>query len=118
IATVGGTIIAVILGLLIAVLLRGLPAWAAWLPRLLVAFVRNTPLIVQLVFVYTLFSMSDALIEVSALTVGIAVIGVHYSTYMSGGSRTAIAVMLAGDWEAFSELSLRPSRLSSSLILP
>ena len=34
-----------------------------WLPKLVVAFIRNTPLIVQLVFIYTLFSMNEALIR-------------------------------------------------------
>ena len=118
VATVGGTVIAVILGLLIAVLLRGLPAGIAWLPRLLVAFIRNTPLIVQLVFVYTLFSMSDALIEVSALTVGIVVIGIHYSTYMSESYRAGIDAVPQGQWEAISALSMPPVRSFRSIILP
>jgi polar amino acid transport system permease protein len=56
IATGVGTLIAVVLGLFIAVAIRGLPRWINWLIRLLVAFVRNTPLIMQLMFVYFIFA--------------------------------------------------------------
>lgn len=118
VATIGGTVIAIFLGLLIAVLLRSLPAWASWLPKLLVAFVRNTPLIVQLVFIYTLFSMNDALIAVPALAVGIVVIGIHYSTYMSESYRAGIDSVPQGQWEAISALSLPPVRSFRSIVLP
>lgn len=118
VATLGGTAIAVVLGLLIAVLLRTLPGWAGWLPKLVVAFIRNTPLVVQLVFVYTLFSMSDTLIAISALTVGIVVIGIHYSTYMSESYRAGIDAVPQGQWEAISALSLPPVRSFRSIVLP
>jgi len=118
VATIGGTVIAVFLGLLIAVVLRTLPGWAVWLPKLMVAFVRNTPLIVQLVFVYTLFSMNDALIAIPALAVGIVVIGIHYSTYMSESYRAGIDAVPPGQWEAISALSLPPVRSFRSIVLP
>ncbi|GAA4513176.1 ectoine/hydroxyectoine ABC transporter permease subunit EhuD [Brevibacterium yomogidense] len=118
VATLGGTAIAIVLGLLIAVLLRTLPTWIVWLPKLVVAFIRNTPLVVQLVFIYTLFSMNDTLIAISALTVGIVVIGIHYSTYMSESYRAGIDAVPQGQWEAISALSLPPVRSFRSIVLP
>lgn len=118
VATLGGTAIAIVLGLLIAVILRTLPAGVVWLPKLVVAFIRNTPLVVQLVFIYTLFSMNDTLIAISALTVGIVVIGIHYSTYMSESYRAGIDAVPQGQWEAISALSLPPVRAFRSIVLP
>ncbi|GAA4284905.1 ectoine/hydroxyectoine ABC transporter permease subunit EhuD [Brevibacterium daeguense] len=118
IATVLGTIIAAILGLLIAVLLRVLPGWIDWLLKLAVAFVRNTPLVVQLLFVYYLFAMNPVLIEVPALVIGTAMIGVHYATYMSESYRAGIDSVPKGQWEAISALSLPPGRAFRSVVLP
>lgn len=118
IATAGGTALAVVLGLLLAVLLRVLPRWIRWLLRLLVAVVRNTPLIMQLVFVWTLFSTSEALIGVPALVVGTLVIGIHYATYMSESYRAGIDAVPPGQWEAISALSLPPVRAFRSVVLP
>lgn len=118
VATLGGTAIAIVLGLLIAVILRTLPTGVVWLPKLVVAFIRNTPLVVQLVFIYTLFSMNDTLIAISARTVGIVVIGIHYSTYMSESYRAGIDAVPQGQWEAISALSLPPVRAFRSIVLP
>src|SRR5699024_149767 len=89
IATGVGTLIAVVLALFIAVAIRGLPRWLAWLIRLLVAFVRNTPLIMPLMFVYFIFAGIPGLVNIPALVVGFIVIGIHYSTYMSEATEQA-----------------------------
>lgn len=118
VATVFGTIIAAVLGLVVAVLLRVLPSWIRWLPRFLVAFVRNTPLVVQLLFIYNLFALNPVLIEVPALVIGTIMIGIHYATYMSESYRAGIESVPKGQWEAISALSLPYSRSFRSIILP
>ncbi|RAE29367.1 ectoine/hydroxyectoine ABC transporter permease subunit EhuD, partial [Burkholderia multivorans] len=100
IATVVGTIIAAILGLILAIAIRGLPRWINWGVRLFVAFVRNTPLVVQLVFVYTAFSEIPGHVDIPALVVGSGVIGVHYATYMSESYRAGIDAVPPGQREA------------------
>ena len=72
-ATVVGTAIAVVLGLILAVAIRGLPRWINWLVRLIVAFIRNTPLVVQLLFVYYAFADIPGLVDVPALVIGFIV---------------------------------------------
>jgi polar amino acid transport system permease protein len=118
IATVVGTIIAAILGLILAVAIRGLPRWINWLIRLLVAFIRNTPLVVQLMFVYFAFSGIPGLVNVPALVIGFVVIGVHYSTYMSESYRAGIDSVPPGQHEAATALSLPPVRKFTAVILP
>lgn len=118
IATGVGTAIATVLGLIIAVAIRGLPRWINWLVRLLVAFVRNTPLVVQLMFVYFAFSGIPGLVNVPALVIGFVVIGVHYSTYMSESYRAGIDSVPPGQHEAATALSLPPVRKFTAVILP
>ncbi len=118
IATIVGTIIAAILGLFIAVAIRGLPRWINWVVRLLQAFIRNTPLVVQLLFIYYLFAGIPGLVDVPALVIGIIVIGVHYATYMSESYRAGIDAVPPGQREAAIALSLPPVRTFTAVILP
>ena len=118
IATVVGTAIAVVLGLILAVAIRGLPRWINWIVRLIVAFIRNTPLVVQLLFVYYAFSDIPGLVDVPALVVGFTVIGIHYSTYMSESYRAGIDSVPPGQHEAATALSLPPVRKFTAIILP
>ncbi|RBP67943.1 amino acid ABC transporter membrane protein 2 (PAAT family) [Brevibacterium sanguinis] len=118
IATVVGTIIAAILGLVIAVAIRGLPRSVNWIVRLLQAFIRNTPLVVQLLFIYYLFAGIPGLVDVPALVIGIIVIGVHYATYMSESYRAGIDAVPPGQREAAIALSLPPVRTFTAVILP
>lgn len=118
IATAVGTIIATVLGLVIAVAIRGLPRWINWIVRLLVAFVRNTPLVVQLIFVYYIFAGIPGLVDVPALVIGFIVIGIHYSTYMSESYRAGIDAVPPGQFEAATALSLPPVRTFAAVVLP
>src|SRR5699024_718536 len=118
IATGVGTLIAVVLGLFIAVAIRGLPRWINWLIRLLVAFVLNTPLIMQLMFVYFIFAGIPGLVNIPALVVGFIVIGIHYSTYMSESYRAGIDAVPPGQHEAATALSLPPVRKFTAVVLP
>ena len=118
IATVVGTVIAAILGLILAVAIRGLPRWINWLVRLIVAFIRNTPLVVQLLFVYYAFADIPGLVNVPALVIGFIVIGIHYSTYMSESYRAGIDSVPPGQFEAATALSLPPVRTFTAIVLP
>lgn len=93
-ATVLGMAIASVLGLVIAIARRTCPAYVRVPLRWITEFIRLTPLVVQLLFVYYLLP------QFSALQIGIAVLGVHYSTYMAEVYRAGIEAVPAGQWEA------------------
>ncbi|MDZ7915124.1 MAG: ectoine/hydroxyectoine ABC transporter permease subunit EhuD [Rhodococcus sp. (in: high G+C Gram-positive bacteria)] len=111
-ATVLGMAIASVLGLVIAIARRTCPAYVRVPLRWITEFIRLTPLVVQLLFVYYLLP------QFSALQIGIAVLGVHYSTYMAEVYRAGIEAVPAGQWEAARALSLPTTRTWRAVILP
>lgn len=111
-ATVLGFALAAVLGLAVAILRRSLPKVLAKLLSGVVEFIRLTPLVVQLLFVYYLLP------QFSALQIGIAVLGIHYSTYMAEVYRAGIEAVPVGQWEAARALSLPPVRTWRAVILP
>ncbi|WP_414711061.1 ectoine/hydroxyectoine ABC transporter permease subunit EhuD [Pseudonocardia sp.] len=114
--TLLGSVVALLLGLLIAVLRQAhIPVldqvlWA------FVEFVRSTPLLVQVFFLY--FALPRFGITLSALTVGVIGLGVHYATYTSEVYRAGIEAVPKGQWEAATALSLSRSRTWTGVILP
>ncbi|WP_016694048.1 ectoine/hydroxyectoine ABC transporter permease subunit EhuD [Rhodococcus rhodochrous] len=111
-ATVLGFVVAAVLGLVVAVARHSLPKVLATALSAVVQFIRLTPLVVQLLFVYYLLP------QFSALQIGIAVLGIHYSTYMAEVYRAGIDAVPKGQWEACRALSLSPMRTWRAVILP
>ncbi|NLG46185.1 MAG: ectoine/hydroxyectoine ABC transporter permease subunit EhuD [Gordonia sp.] len=111
-ATLIGFVVAAILGLGIAVIRRSAPRWVSMPVHAAAEFVRLTPMVVQLLFVYALLP------GVTALTIGVAVLGVHYSTYMAEVYRAGIEEVPKGQWEAARALSLPPQRTWRAVIIP
>lgn len=111
-ATVFGFFIAAVLGLVIALVRRTGPRWVSVPVRALTEFIRLTPLVVQLLFVFYTFT------GLSPLQIGVAVLGIHYSTYLAEVYRAGIEAVPAGQWEAARALSIGPGRTWRAIILP
>lgn len=111
-ATVVGFLIAAVLGLAFAVFRRSAPSVVTLPLRMVTEFIRLTPLVVQLLFAYFLLP------QFTALQIGIAVIGIHYSTYMAEVYRAGIDAVPRGQWEAARALSLPASRTWRAVVLP
>ncbi|WP_225943551.1 ectoine/hydroxyectoine ABC transporter permease subunit EhuD [Nocardiopsis terrae] len=110
-ATVLGYVIALALGLLIAVVRRA-PFLGA-IVHFLMEFIRTTPLVIQLVFVFALAPST-----VSVFTIGVVVLGVHYAAYTAEVYRSGIEGVAKGQWEASKALSLPVSRTWGAIVLP
>jgi len=115
VATVLGSIIAMLLGLVFAVLQRG-PRTIAVIVRGFVEFVRSTPLLVQIFFLF--FGLPALGIVLPALVVGVIALGVHYACYTSEVYRAGIEAVPRGQWEAATALSLPRSRVWTGVVLP
>jgi polar amino acid transport system permease protein len=115
VATVLGSIVAMLLGLVFALLQRG-PRPVAIVVRLFVEFVRSTPLLVQIFFLY--FGLPVFGIVLSGLAVGVIALGVHYACYTSEVYRAGIDAVPRGQWEAATALSLPRSRVWTGVVLP
>ncbi|MFI6522695.1 ectoine/hydroxyectoine ABC transporter permease subunit EhuD [Spirillospora sp. NPDC050679] len=116
VATLLGYVIALVLGL-VWTLLQRTPSRAFNLAvRWVTEFIRSTPLLVQLAFVF--FVLPGWGLTLSALTAGIIGLGVHYSTYTAEVYRAGISDVPRGQWEAATALNLPRSRVWRSVILP
>lgn len=82
-----------------------------------VQFVRNTPLLVQLFFLYYSLPMAIG-IAPSAFVTGIVGLGLHYSTYMAEVYRAGIENVPKGQWEAARALNYNGRQTWFTVILP
>ncbi|MER7202740.1 ectoine/hydroxyectoine ABC transporter permease subunit EhuD [Streptomyces sp. CB01635] len=115
-ALVLGSLISFSVGLVWALALRAPTRSVRWPVGVVTEFIRNTPLLVQLFFLY--FVLPEWGIQFSALTTGIVAIGLHYSTYTAQVYRAGIEAVPVGQWEAARALSLPYGRTWTAVILP
>jgi polar amino acid transport system permease protein len=111
-----GSLLSFTLGLLWAIGFRAPSRFIRWPVNVVTEFIRTTPLLVQLFFLY--FVLPEWGIQFSALTTGTVAIGLHYSTYTAQVYRAGIEAVPAGQWEAATALSLPAHRTWIAVILP
>src|SRR3546814_6244447 len=86
--------------------------WIGWPVTGLVEFIRSTPLLIQIYFLYFVFPEFG--IVLPALTAGVLAIGVHYATYCSEVYRAGLENIPRGQWEASIALNLSRSEEHTS----
>ncbi len=116
-ATIVGFALAAIIGLVLAVAGR-----TKWRPlKVLVTgfieFIRSTPLLIQIFFLYYSVPMLMP-ISMSAFMTGVIGLGIHYGAYLSEVYRSGIEGVPRGQWEAASALNLSRTKTWLSVILP
>ncbi|MCF3146174.1 ectoine/hydroxyectoine ABC transporter permease subunit EhuD [Streptomyces platensis] len=115
-ATFYGSLVSFALGLVWAMALRSRSRWVTWPVSVFVEFVRNTPLLVQLFFLF--FVLPGWGLTFAPLTTGVIGLGLHYSTYTSEVYRAGIDGVPPGQWEAATALNLPRRRTWTAVILP
>ncbi|MCX2925300.1 ectoine/hydroxyectoine ABC transporter permease subunit EhuD [Streptomyces sp. NEAU-W12] len=111
-----GSLISFVLGLVWALLMRVPSRWVTWPVGGVTEFIRNTPLLVQLFFLF--YVLPEWGVTFSALTTGVVAIGLHYSTYTMQVYRAGIEAVPVGQWEAATALNLPLRRTWTAVILP
>lgn len=111
-----GSLISFVLGLVWALLMRAPTRWVRWPVGVVTEFVRDTPLLVQLFFLF--YVLPEWGLTFSALTTGVFAIGLHYSTYTMQVYRAGIEAVPVGQWEAATALNLPVRRTWTAVILP
>lgn len=115
-ATLLGAVVAAVVGMAFAIL-RLSPNRAVSRTTMAVAsFIRGTPLLVQLYFVF--YVLPDIGIRMPALAAGVLALGVHYATYTAEVYRTGIENVPRGQWEAAKACNLSPAQMWQHIILP
>ncbi|WP_018657167.1 ectoine/hydroxyectoine ABC transporter permease subunit EhuD [Actinomadura flavalba] len=115
-ATIAGYAIALVLGLVWTLLRRTPSRIVNQTVRWVTEFIRSTPLLVQLFFIY--YVMPTFGVTLGPLVAGIIGLGLHYSTYTAEVYRAGIADVPKGQWEACTALNLPRSRTWLDVILP
>jgi polar amino acid transport system permease protein len=123
-ATAYGITLAMILGLILAVVRMVSPPIIRVPLAIVMDFIRSTPLLVQLIFLF--FFLPDISIPpfwedgilLSGFETGVVALGVHFSTYTAEVYRAGIEGVPTGQWEASTALSISPVDKWTRIVLP
>ena len=115
-ATILGFLVALLLGLVLAMLRSvrfRIVSWPAWF---VIEFLRDTPLLVQLFFLFYVLPLYG--VSLPALAIGIIGLGGQYSAYCAEVYRGGIEAIGKGQWEAARALDLDRFTTYRDIILP
>ncbi len=115
-AAAAGFAIALVLGLVFALLRRSPLKSVSWTTALVVEFLRDTPLLVQLFFLY--YVLPDFGIVLPAFMTGALALGLQYAAYTSEVYRGGIEAVPRGQWEAATALNLTRMQTYKDIIIP
>lgn len=111
-----GYAIAVVLGLVFALAQRTPSRVFTMVVREMVEFIRSTPLVLQIFFVFYVAPQFG--IRLSPWTAGMIAIGLHYAAYLSEVYRGGLDSVPKGQWEAATSLNLSTARTYFRVIIP
>lgn len=121
-ATLLGITVAVILGLFLAIGRRSDRKWISYPLAWIIEFIRSTPLLIQLFFLFYALPLITFIPEpirfLSPLTALVVGLGLHYACYCSEAYRAGINSVDVGQWEASTSLNLKMTTTWRSVILP
>ena len=115
-ATFFGIILAMVLGLIFALLRRSDVRAISWTAAWVVEFIRSTPLLVQLFMLF--YVLPKYGIRMDAFTTGVVALGIHYGSYTSEVYRSGIEGVPRGQWEASTALNLSTATTWTRVVLP
>lgn len=115
-AAVAGFSIALVLGLIFTLLRRSRYKIISWTTVFVVEFLRDTPLLVQLFFLY--YVLPEFGIVLPAFLTGALALGLQYAAYTSEVYRGGIEAVPRGQWEAATALNLTPLQAYRDIIIP
>jgi len=116
IATLLGFLIAAFLGLIFAIGRMYGRTWISVPLTGLIEFIRSTPLLIQIFFIYFIFPEFGLTLD--AMTAGVLALGIHYATYCSEVYRAGLANIPRGQWEASLALNLPTYQTFRDVIIP
>ena len=108
--------IALVLGLIFALAQRTPYRPVTIVVREVVEFIRSTPLVLQIFFVFYVGPQFG--VRLSPWTSGMIAIGLHYAAYLSEVYRGGLEAVPRGQWEACRALHLSTARTYFRIIIP
>lgn len=114
-ATAIGFLLALVLGLILALLRMSGPKMG-WAVSALIEFIRSTPLLIQIFFLYFVFPSFGIVLD--AFTAGVIALGLHYGCYCAEVYRAGLEAVPRGQWEASIALNLGTYATFKDVVLP
>lgn len=115
-ATLLGFAVSAVFGLVLAALKGARSRAIAWSAHALAEFVRDTPLLAQLFFLY--YVLPDYGLLLPAFATGALALGIQYSAYMAEVYRAGLESVRRGQLEAARALDIAPLRTFAVIVLP
>lgn len=115
-AAVLGFAVALALGLVWAILKNAPSRFISWPAKAVTEFIRDTPLLVQLFFLY--YVLPEHGIVLPAFLTGALALGIQYSAYTAEVYRAGLEAVGRDQREAARALNLSSSRTFSHIVLP
>jgi polar amino acid transport system permease protein len=115
-AAATGFAIAMTLGLALALMRRSRLRLISWPTIGVIEFIRDTPLLVQLFFLYYVLPVYGVVLP--AFLTGALALGIQYSAYTSEVYRAGLDAVARGQWEAAVALNLSRARTYCDIIIP
>jgi len=115
-ATAVGFFIAIVLGLVLAGLKAARLKIISWPARFISEFIRDTPLLVQLFFLY--YVLPEYGIVLPAFMTGALALGLQYSAYISEVYRAGIESIPATQWLSARAIGLSEYQIYRFVVLP
>ena len=112
----GSMVIAIVLGLPLAVGQWKGPAWVQAFCTVYVEFFRGTPVLVQLLFLY--FGLPVIGIAMPGWLTALVGLGLNYAAYESQVYRASLEAIATGQWEAAYSLGMSPLLAFRRIIMP
>ena len=116
IAAIAGYGIALVLGLFLALAQRTQYRLLTLVVRELVEFIRSTPLLLQIFFIFYVGPQFG--IRLSPWVSGMIAIGLHYACYLSEVYRGGIESVPRGQWEAATALNMTTIQTYRRVVIP
>ncbi|MBF7097705.1 ectoine/hydroxyectoine ABC transporter permease subunit EhuD [Alkalibacter mobilis] len=115
-ATFAGFAVALVLGLILTLLRRSDKVIISKAAQGFIEFIRNTPILVQLYFIFYVFPEFG--LSLSPFAAGVVGLGLHYSTYLSEVYRSGIDAVPQGQWEVGTALNFSKTQIWTKIIIP
>jgi polar amino acid transport system substrate-binding protein len=108
--------VAVFLGLGLAIAIMYMPRWMGCIARSIIEFLRGTPLLIQLFFVF--YGLPYVGLTLSPMVAGILTLGINYSSYEAENFRAGMLAVPYGQTEAARALGMSHWQTLRHVILP
>ena len=114
--SIGGMTLAIILGLFFALVRTSGPKPLRILVRLIIEFIRGTPLLIQLILIF--YGLPEIGIKMPGIWAGIIGLGLNYSAYEAEVYRTGLFAVRRGQMEAAISLGMNKYQAMRFVIVP